>query len=215
MSRKRRTGRVLIAKKYCRVCAVNDIVAWNQLGCLSPHVIYVEHGGALGAEQFAEMLAQELAKREESEPRGELPTESAAVIASKRESSTQSAPPIRLDTTPHWCSVNSTAWTVIYEADPRFQLSCQNRFIYVKARNRFQPIAPQGSRRQYVEKFRPLVWRQPKNARPPSPNSSRAGASRGLALSAGCRSPASLGVTMDAHRSPDLVTWTDLGTLKL
>jgi hypothetical protein len=31
-----------------------------------------------------------------------------------------------------WCSKNSTAWTVIYEADPQFQLSCLNRFVYVK-----------------------------------------------------------------------------------
>ena len=34
--------------------------------------------------------------------------------------------------TRHWCSKDSTAWTVIYEADPRFQLSCLHRFIYVK-----------------------------------------------------------------------------------
>jgi len=32
-----------------------------------------------------------------------------------------------------WCSRGSTAWTVIFEADPRFQASCLNRFIYVKA----------------------------------------------------------------------------------
>jgi len=32
-----------------------------------------------------------------------------------------------------WRSKDSTAWTVVYEADPRFQLSCLNRFIYVKA----------------------------------------------------------------------------------
>ena len=31
-----------------------------------------------------------------------------------------------------WRSENSTAWTVVYEADARFQLSCLNRFIYVK-----------------------------------------------------------------------------------
>jgi hypothetical protein len=110
--------------------AVNDIVAWNQLGCLSPHVIYVEHGGAMTAEQFAELLAQELAKREETEPRGVLPPESAAVIASRRafyEIRAAHSPETR-----HWASENSTAWTVIYEADPIFQLSCLNRFIYVK-----------------------------------------------------------------------------------
>jgi hypothetical protein len=32
-----------------------------------------------------------------------------------------------------WKSEGSTAWTVIYEADPRFQLSCLNRFVYVKS----------------------------------------------------------------------------------
>ncbi|MDB6065599.1 MAG: Acyl-CoA reductase [Pedosphaera sp.] len=111
--------------------AAKDVVAWNQLGCLSPHVIYVEYGGGLSPEQFAELLAQELAERELSEPRGELPPESAAVIASKRafyEIRAAHAP----EQTRHWCSEQSTAWTVIYEADPRFQLSCLNRFIYVK-----------------------------------------------------------------------------------
>jgi hypothetical protein len=32
-----------------------------------------------------------------------------------------------------WCSKDSTAWTVIFEADSKFQLSCLNRFIYVKS----------------------------------------------------------------------------------
>ncbi len=116
--------------KKVAALAATDVVAWNQLGCLSPHVIYVEHGGGLTAEQFAEMLSGELARREQSEPRGELPPESAAVIASKRafyEVRAAHSPETR-----HWCSENSTAWTVIYEADPRFQLSCLNRFVYVK-----------------------------------------------------------------------------------
>ena len=34
--------------------------------------------------------------------------------------------------TRQWCSPNSTAWTVIFEADPQFQVSCLHRFIYVK-----------------------------------------------------------------------------------
>ncbi len=37
------------------------------------------------------------------------------------------------ETTRHWCSKDSTAWTVIYETDARFQMSCLNRFVYVKA----------------------------------------------------------------------------------
>lgn len=115
--------------KKIAAAAATDVVAWNQLGCLSPHVIYVEQGGAT-AEQFAEILAEELTRREQTEPRGELPAESAAVIASRRafyEVRAAHSPDTR-----HWCSENSTAWTVVYEADPRFQLSCLNRFIYVK-----------------------------------------------------------------------------------
>jgi len=109
--------------------AVADVVAWDQLGCLSPHVIYVEHGG-VWAEKFAGMLAEELARHEEAEPRGKLPAEAAAGIASRRafyEVRAAHSPETRL-----WCSPNSTAWTVVYEADPRFQMSCLNRFLYVK-----------------------------------------------------------------------------------
>ena len=111
-------------------CAAADVVAWDQLGCLSPHVLYVEEGGGLSAEKFAEALAAELERREQSEPRGQLPAETAAVIASRRsfyEIRAAHSPDTR-----HWASPNSTAWTVVYEADPRFQLSCLNRFIYVK-----------------------------------------------------------------------------------
>ncbi|MFO1486867.1 MAG: acyl-CoA reductase [Verrucomicrobiota bacterium] len=110
--------------------AAADVTAWNQLGCLSPHVIYVEHGGAVSAENFAQMLADELARREGLEPRGEVPVETAATIASRRafyEVRAAHSPDTRC-----WRSDNSTAWTVVYEADPRFQLSCLNRFIYVK-----------------------------------------------------------------------------------
>jgi len=107
-----------------------DVVAWNQQGCLSPHVIYVENGGAISAEHFAERLAKELERLEEREPRGELPVEAAAAIASRR-----SFYEVRAAHSPEtllWRSENSTGWTVVYESDPRFQLSCLNRFIYVK-----------------------------------------------------------------------------------
>jgi len=120
----------LHAKKMATRAAA-DVVAWDQLGCLSPHVIYVEHGGrGAGAEQFAEMLAEELERRESVGPRGRLPVEMAAVICSKRDFYTVRAshsPATRI-----WSSKNSTAWTVVYEADARFQVSCLNRFIYVK-----------------------------------------------------------------------------------
>ncbi len=116
------------AKIVARAAA--DIVAWDQLGCLSPHVIYVEHGGGTAAEQFAELLAEELERREAVQPRGRLPVEIAAVISAKRnfyEVRAAHSPATRL-----WTSKDSTAWTVVYEADALFQVSCLHRFIYVK-----------------------------------------------------------------------------------
>jgi hypothetical protein len=119
--------------------AVEDVVAWNQLGCLSPHVIYVETGGPVDPEQFADLLAQELAGREASDPRGELPPEISGAIATRRAMYEMRAAYARSPEAPEdyprtslWKSDGSTAWTVVYESDPQFQLSCLNRFIYVK-----------------------------------------------------------------------------------
>jgi Acyl-CoA reductase (LuxC) len=118
------------AKKIVSAVA-DDVVAWNQLGCLSPHVIYVQSGSEVSPEHFAQLLAEELERREELEPRGEISAQHAAAIASRRgiyEVRAAHSP----EHTQHWCSKDSTAWTVIFEADARFQLSCLNRFIYVK-----------------------------------------------------------------------------------
>ena len=110
--------------------AAADVAAWNQLGCLSPHVIYVQQHGPQSPEQFAELLAEELARLEETQPRGALPLETASAIASRR--SFYEVRAAHSPDTRHWSSHDSTAWTVVYEADPRFQLSCLHRFIYVK-----------------------------------------------------------------------------------
>ena len=110
--------------------AVEDVVAWDQLGCLSPHVIYVQSGGTVSPVQFAEQLADELARRETTEPRGVVAAERAATIASRRviyEVRAAHSPETHI-----WRSKDSTAWTVVCEAGAKFQLSCLHRFIYVK-----------------------------------------------------------------------------------
>jgi hypothetical protein len=127
------TGEALFghgAKKIVTATA-DDVVAWNQLGCLSPHVIYVQRGGDCAPEHFAQSLAEELERREILEPRGEVPTDVAAVIASRRgiyEVRAAHSPETQL-----WHSKHSTAWTVVCEADANFAVSCLHRFIYVKA----------------------------------------------------------------------------------
>lgn len=111
--------------------AATDVIAWNQLGCLSPHVIYVESGGKISAETFAKMLAAELDVVEQKQPRGKLSAEESANVAYRR-SFYEVRAAHSLDTK-MWRSTDSTNWTVVFENDPRFQMSCLNRFIYVKA----------------------------------------------------------------------------------
>ncbi|MGD1086845.1 MAG: acyl-CoA reductase [Verrucomicrobiota bacterium] len=111
--------------------AAQDVAAWNQLGCLSPHVIYVEEGGAVGAEGFADLLARHLEGLEKTHPRGSLTTHQAAHIAARR--SCYEVRAANSLETKMWASSESTAWTVVLETDPRFQISCLNRFVYIKA----------------------------------------------------------------------------------
>ena len=111
--------------------AAQDVIAWNQLGCLSPHVFYVETGGTVTPEKFAELLADELQTQEQNHPRGMLNHQESATISYRR--SFYEVRAAGSTETRIWQSEGSTAWTVVFETDARFQLSCLNRFIYVKA----------------------------------------------------------------------------------
>ena len=62
--------------------------------------------------------------------RGDLPFEESAHIASKRGFYQVRA--AASAETQLWQSQDSTAWTVVYEQDAQFQLSCLNRFVFVK-----------------------------------------------------------------------------------
>ena len=110
--------------------AADDMTTWDQLGCLSPHVIYVQSGGTLSVEEFASHLAVELTQREQTEPRGHVSAETSAGIVARRAIYELRA--AHSDETQLWKSQHSTAWTVVCEADNRFQLSCGHRFIYIK-----------------------------------------------------------------------------------
>ena len=121
------------ARKKLSRAAADDVVAWNQLGCLSPHVIYVELGGEVAPEQFrANCSRKNWRSAKQASRAANCRRKNAAAIASRRgiyEIRAAHSP----ETTRHWCSKDSTAWTVVFEADARFQMSCLNRFIYVKA----------------------------------------------------------------------------------
>ena len=110
--------------------AAQDVASWNQLGCLSPHLIYVEKGGSVGPEMFSEMLAEALEQIETTQPRGDISHSQEDHITYKRnfyESRSEGAGDVR-----QWKSESGTSWTVVYEEDPVFTTSCLNRFIHVK-----------------------------------------------------------------------------------
>jgi hypothetical protein len=110
--------------------AARDLSAWDQSGCLSPHLFYVETAGTVHPRDFAELLANALAEQESNQPRGTLSPAEAAEVATRRsvyELRAAQSPETQL-----WQSPQSTAWTVVYEEDPRFQTSCLHRFVYVK-----------------------------------------------------------------------------------
>ena len=186
--------------------AAADVTAWNQRGCLSPHVIYVEDGGKVTADAFAALLAGQLDAVEKTFPRGPLNATEAAAIAMRRSFyEVRSAHSLE---TKMWASPESTAWTVILENDPRFQVSCANRFIYIKA------AADLTQALQGVERgARQSVNHRPgRRARPDARNraaSGAAGARAGFVRWARCKIRRWPGGTTDARALGDLVTWTD------
>jgi hypothetical protein len=117
-----------IAEIVSRVA--DDVVAWDQNGCLSPHVIYVEERGAVESDKFAGLLAAELMKREETGPRGKISVAESADIASRR--SVYETLAAHRGDVKIWQSQNSTAWTVVFEHEVRFHFSPLNRFVFVK-----------------------------------------------------------------------------------
>jgi len=117
------------AESVARLVA-EDVSAWDQLGCLSPHVVYVETGGQYQPRQFAELLAIQMEKLQAECPTGPVPPEIAAAIATRRTAYLIRA--ANNSDTMIWHSTNSNGWTVVYEDDSTFQFSCLYRFVYVK-----------------------------------------------------------------------------------
>ena len=113
--------------------AAQDVATWNQLGCLSPQLFYIERNGAIQPEMFAEMLAEEIAMLEQEEPRGDISIEEAAAISHRRDFYDLRA--ANTGDVRQWKSEECTSWTVVFEDDPLFSSSCLNRFIHVKSVN--------------------------------------------------------------------------------
>ena len=110
--------------------AAEDVSVYDQQGCLSPHVIYVEERGALSPRKFGAALGEAMAAFHTRIPRGTLSVEEAAgvnLIRSGYEFRAASDRRIAV-----WASQQPNDWAVIYDDDPSFTPSCLNRVVFVK-----------------------------------------------------------------------------------
>ncbi len=110
--------------------AAYDVALYDQQGCLSPQLIYVEEGGAITPKEFAALLATGLAHWQTVLPRGPVPPEVSTAIRRVRDEAEWQALAGK-DVVLH-ASPNGTDWTVVYDADPTFVQSPLYRTIRVK-----------------------------------------------------------------------------------
>lgn len=108
--------------------AAYDVVRFDQQGCLSPHLFYVERGGAFDAAGFAAALATALDRWAGVVPRGRLTSSEQARIAEVRR-----AHEFRAATGGSAVFGGATDdWCVLLDTDPAFAASCLNRTVWVK-----------------------------------------------------------------------------------
>jgi hypothetical protein len=132
------------AKEVADACAL-DASTFDQQGCVSPHVFYVEEGGETAPAEWARLLAEGMAEVERELPRGALaPRESSTIrqLRGEAEFAQLSGGGVELHASPE-----GTAWTVVYDPDPAFAASCLNRVVRVK------PVADLAGVPSLVERY--------------------------------------------------------------
>jgi hypothetical protein len=109
--------------------AAAAVATFDQQGCVSPHVIYVEDGGERTSAEWARCLARALEEVSRRLPRGALsPGESSAIRQLRAEA--EFAQIAGRGTEIH-ASAPGTDWTVVHDPDPAFRASCLNRVVRV------------------------------------------------------------------------------------
>lgn len=124
--------------------AAIDIALYDQRGCLSPHLYYVEEGGAASPIEFAQWLAQSLYVVSYQLPKGPTSPDEAAKIQQLR-----GALPLKGGRV--FPSPKGLDWTVLYDPDPGFSVSPLARTIWVK------PVEELTRIPLYLEPIRPYL----------------------------------------------------------
>lgn len=119
--------------------AAFDIVRYDQQGCYSPHVFFVERGGAVTPQEFSQYVANELNCFEEKYPRRTLTIEEAGGVAAWRQSEEMKA---FADENNSLISNDGGTWSVAYsEAVEDLAPSGLNRTAKVIAVDQLDDVA--------------------------------------------------------------------------
>lgn len=130
--------------------AAHDASWFDQQGCLSPHVFFVEKGGKYSPRDFAQMLAGEMNNFEHKHPRAVLSeAENYAIVKSRATVEFEQYADERISMIK---SEENTAWTVVYrESNEAFPLSPLNRFVTVIPIEQIEDI------RQLIQPIKGLI----------------------------------------------------------
>ena len=101
------------------------VAAYDQQGCVSPHLVYVV-GDPAKAKTFAKAVAHELDRIAYSHPLGQLTAEEAVAIRNARAAAEFAEAGSVL------FGGDAAGYSVIFETDSSFKVSCLNRVVYVK-----------------------------------------------------------------------------------
>jgi phenylacetate-coenzyme A ligase PaaK-like adenylate-forming protein len=105
-----------------------DLCRWDQQACSSPHVVYILDQNEKPAHQFIEQLYDELIELKDELPVGRLSFDEKVEIRKVRELArmAQARNEARL------VCPEDFAFSIVYEKDPEFKISCLNRTLFVK-----------------------------------------------------------------------------------
>ena len=140
------------------------VAAYDQQGCVSPHVVYVEQDGKVEARELARAIAEEMDALATVLPRRTIDAAEAIAIraartrAEFRENAQVFGP-------------DETTYTIIYDEDVELTASCLNRTLYVKPiadvialqrvlephRDVLQSVAVAGFTREQIDAIAPLL----------------------------------------------------------
>jgi len=123
------------ARGWARALAY-DTTLWDQRGCLSPQIAFVENGGKVDVMGFAEMVASALGELCAELPPRTLELEEQVAVRAFRDEG-------EWDPLTHvLASAGDLSWTVAVEPQPRFLPTPQHRCLRVQSVGAIEEIGP-------------------------------------------------------------------------